>query len=126
MKIAFPTQKEEGLDSRVFGHFGSAPHFIIVDTETDTFKSAGNPNMVHAPGQCQPLKALSGETIDAVVVGGIGAGALTKLNAAGIQVFRAIEGTITENLALIKSNKLPLFTVSQTCAGHGKGGNCAH
>ena len=126
MKIAFPTQKEEGLDSQVFGHFGSAPHFIIVDSDTDTFKAAGNPNMIHEHGQCRPLQALSGEAVDAVIVGGIGAGALTKLNTKGVKVFRAVEGTVKENLELFKTNALPLFQANHTCAGHGGSGNCAH
>ncbi len=35
MKICFPVQENEGLGSRVYNHFGSAPMFIVVDTETD-------------------------------------------------------------------------------------------
>jgi len=69
-------------------------------------------------GRCQPLAGLGGNAVDAVVVGGIGLGALRKLNASGAKVFRAAEGTISENLALIESGKLPEYTVDMTCAGH--------
>lgn len=126
MKIAFPTQENHGMESEVYGHFGSAPHFIIVDSEKGTYETTGNPNRQHRQGECEPLAALSGKPVDAVVVGGIGAGALYKLAMAGIQTFRAVEGTVEENLALIKSEKLPQFSQDHTCAGHDHQGSCAH
>jgi predicted Fe-Mo cluster-binding NifX family protein len=126
MKIAFPTQNNIGMDSLVFGHFGSAPNFVIVDNDSGAYESISNPDRDHQHGQCQPLKALDGRTVDAVVVGGIGAGALIKLNAAGIKTYRAVEGTVKENLELIESGSLPILGLEQTCAGHREGGGCAH
>ena len=126
MKIAFPVQEERGMDSPVYGHFGSAPCFIIVDSDTGTFESTDNPDKQHPHGQCQPLKGLSGHTVDMVVVGGIGAGALQKLSAAGIKIYRAVEGSVSENFNLMQSGLLTLFTLDQTCAGHGPGETCAH
>jgi len=126
MRIAFPTRENNGMNSPVYGHFGSAPYFIIVDSDTISFESADNPDREHQHGQCQPLEALSGKIVDAVVAGGIGSGALQKLNAAGIKTYRAVEGTVSENFELIKSGLLPLFTPDQTCAGHGSGEKCMH
>lgn len=126
MLIAFPTQDNKGMESPVYGHFGSAPQFIIVDSEKQTFESAGNPDMIHQHGQCQPLAALAGKPVEAVVVGGIGAGALQKINAAGITVYRAVEGRVSDNVALLKKGMLPVFTMNHTCAGHSAGGHCAH
>jgi len=126
MKIAFSTRENIGMESPVFGHFGSAPHFIIVDSDSSNFEAVTNPDREHQHGQCQPLAALGGGAVDAVVVGGIGGGALYKLNTAGIKAYRAVEGTVTENLELIKSGLLPLFTLDQTCAGHSGDGKCAH
>ncbi len=31
MKICFPVEQHEGLESQVYGHFGSAPSFVVVD-----------------------------------------------------------------------------------------------
>ncbi len=118
MKTAFPTQESLGLNSVVFGHFGSARYFVIVDTETGEFEATDNRDIGHIHGKCQPLAALGGKSVDAVVAGGIGAGALNKLNAAGIDVYRAVEGTISDNLDLIKTGRLPKFDPRQTCAGH--------
>ena len=126
MIIAFPTEEDKGLESAVYGHFGSAPRFIIVDSETGSFEVRVNGDREHPHGGCRPLHALGGERVDAVVVGGIGGGALSKLNASGVKVYRAVEASVAENLKLIQSGFLPLITLDQTCAGHGAGGECVH
>lgn len=126
MKIAFPTQTDQGLESPVFGHFGSADFFLVVDDAAAKIDTIVNPDREHQHGQCQPLAALGGQRVDAVVVGGIGGGALHKLLSAGIKVFRAVEGTVGENLDLIGKGRLPEFTHHMTCAGHGGHGQCAH
>ncbi len=126
MRIAFPSQVDLGAESALFGHFGSAGFFIIVESEDGTIETIANEDLHHAHGRCQPLKALGGATVDAVVVGGIGAGALRGLLAGGIKVYRGVEGTVKENLQLIKTGRLPEFTFDQTCAGHGPGGGCSH
>jgi predicted Fe-Mo cluster-binding NifX family protein len=126
MKIAFPVQQDLGLESSVHGHFGSAPGFVVVESETGSFETLTNKDMHHSHGQCQPMKALSGNTVDAVVAGGIGAGALMKLQADGIKVFRAVEGSVKENLGLIKEGKLPEFVMNMTCAGHHGQEGCVH
>lgn len=126
MKIAFPTEDDRGIDSIVYGHFGSARDFIVVETEGEAVKTAINRDVEHQHGQCNPLQALGGNTVDAVVVGGIGRGALSKLLSVGVKVYRAVEGTVQENLKLIKSGRLPEFTLDQTCAGHGTQGECTH
>ncbi len=118
MKIAFPTQEPKGMESPIFDHFGSADYFIIVDSNSGLVEVVGNLDKNHVHGRCQPLRALSGKTINAVVAGGIGAGALQRLNKEGIKTYRAVEGTVSENLALIQSGVLPIFTSEQACAGH--------
>ena len=127
MKIAFPTQEKNDRQSEVHNHFGSAPHFVVVDTETDDSHHIDNQNLDHTHGNCQPLVALGGNRVDAVVVGGIGGGALRKLLSNGIKTYRAVEGTVQENLELIKDGKLPEFSPDHTCQGHHHGiGECVH
>jgi predicted Fe-Mo cluster-binding NifX family protein len=125
MNVCFPTQKLQGLDSIVYGHFGSAPGFVIVDTGEMRVEEINNNDLHHAHGMCQPLKALGGFKVDAVVVGGIGMGALMKLQAQGIKVYRGARGTVQQNIDLIRQGKLPQFSDKHTCAGHS-GGGCAH
>jgi predicted Fe-Mo cluster-binding NifX family protein len=128
MKIAIPILENKGLDSPIFGHFGSAPTFILVDDqESGSFESVTNVNASHQHGQCQPVQALGGRPVDAIVVGGIGAGALHKLQTEGIKVFRGVEGTVKENVNLLQTGKLPEFLFEMTCAGHQHGeGGCNH
>ena len=124
MKLCFAVQKDEGVESLVYGHFGSAPEFVVVNTEDNAIFKIVNGDMNHVHGACSPMKAIGGADIDAVVVGGIGAGALNGLNARGIKVFKAMEETIKENLALFHENRLPELTMLHTCGGHQ--GDCAH
>ncbi|MEW6670985.1 MAG: NifB/NifX family molybdenum-iron cluster-binding protein [Thermodesulfobacteriota bacterium] len=126
MKIAFPVESNKGLESSIYGHFGTAPCFVIVDAESGEVKGVDNRDAQHLHGQCQPLKALGDNPVDAVIVGGIGGGALSRLQASGIRVFRAVGGSLRENMELIRSGKLPEFAAAMTCAGHRHGGGCDH
>ena len=119
MKIVFPAEDDLGLESLIYGHFGSARLFIVVETETNAVETIFNQDLGHQHGQCQPLHAMGGNHVHAVVVGGIGGGALRGLQAAGIKVYRGVEGTVNENLELMKSGLLPEFTLDQACTGHG-------
>ena len=74
MKVAFAVQADEGIKSKVFNHFGSAPVFVIADAVTGEVTSVNNQDMHHVHGACNPIKAIDGRKVDAVVVGGIGAG----------------------------------------------------
>lgn len=126
MKVGFAVQGNKGVESKVYDHFGSAPAFIIVDTEEKEVLTVSNRDLHHVHGACNPIMALDGKSVDAMVVGGIGAGALMKLQNEGIRVFRAVEGNVSENLELLKSGKLPEFAESMTCAGHKDGHGCVH
>jgi len=70
------------------------------------------------------MKALNGKMVDAIVVGGIGAGAITGLNKMGIKVYKASKGNIQDNLQLFEANSLMEMTLAHTCGGHI--GGCAH
>jgi len=124
MKICFAVQKDEGLESTVYGHFGSAPAFMVVDTENKSTDTISNRDMIHAHGACNPIMALDGRNVDAIVVGGIGGGALMKLNAAGIKVYGSMAGTIKGNIDLLMKNGLPELSMENACAGHE--GGCGH
>jgi len=126
MKVCFPVQNNEGLESMVFNHFGSAPMFVVVDAVSDNLSTISNGDQHHAHGACNPIKALDNQKIDAVVVGGIGAGALTRLNQAGIKVYRAQSKTVGGNLALYKKKGLSEYSPLSSCGGHSQVGGCAH
>ena len=126
MKLCFPVVATNGLESQVFNHFGSAKHFVVVDTETNGFSSISNGDLEHTHGACNPLQALSGTQVDGVITGGIGAGALNGLNRMNIRVFSVNGTTIADNLAQFNAGNLKEMVVS-SCGqhgGHGAGSGC--
>ena len=119
MNLCIPVTEDQGLQSPVSGHFGSAPMFLIVDTETLSCRAVPNKNQHHDHGLCQPLLSLDGERIDGVIVGGIGMGALNKLNAANIRVYISEHATVAETVAAFKAGTLQPMQPGMACAHHG-------
>ncbi len=126
MKVCFPVKENEGMESRVYDHFGSAPLFVVVDMATNNISTVANRDQHHEHGSCNPLKALDDHQVDAVVVGGIGGGALSRLNHSGIRVYQAGAPSIKQNISLFLAKQLPEYTPRQCCGGHSESGGCAH
>ncbi len=124
MRICFPVINAKGLESTVHDHFGSAPYFLVFDTETRDLLQMPNNDAHHSQGVCSPIKALNGQSVDAIVVGGIGKGALSRLNQAGIRVYRTRGVTVGENVDQFAAGSLREFTLLQSCGGSR--GGCAH
>jgi predicted Fe-Mo cluster-binding NifX family protein len=126
MNICIPVNADQGIASEVCAHFGSAPFFMIVNTETGSCRAISNQNSHHAHGMCQPLLAIQGEELGGIVVGGIGMGALTKLLMAGLQVYRAQHATVELTLAAFKAGSLQAMTPEAACGMHGQHDGHAH
>jgi predicted Fe-Mo cluster-binding NifX family protein len=124
MRIGFAVETNEGLASFVYGHFGSAPSFIIYDSELNQTVTVDNTNAHHVHGACNPIMALGGNKIDAMVVGGIGPGAIMKLNSMGVRVYRAGAATVGENIVLFGQSKLLELSMNDACQQHA--GQCGH
>lgn len=118
MNICVPIETDNGLNSLVCEHFGSAPAFMIVDTDTSGCRAIVNHNQHHGHGMCMPLQSLQGERIDAMVVGGIGMGALNKLNAASIKVYLSQHATVGEVLSEFVAGNLQLMQPGMACSQH--------
>ncbi len=121
MNICVPIETNDGLRSTVCAHFGSAPAFMLVDTDTGSCRSIANANRHHGHGMCAPLQSLQGESIDAMVVGGIGMGALNKLSAASIRVYVSDHATVDEVVTAFKAGSLRLMQPDMACAHHRHG-----
>ncbi len=135
MRICIPIIKDRGMESRVSPHFGSAPVFMLIDQESGQRSVVQNPNQHHGHGQCRPLAALAGQEVSNLVVGGIGPGALAKLQAAGIEVFFCEDRTVEQAMAHFEAGALSRVTAQTACGhghghgqghGQGQGGGCAH
>jgi predicted Fe-Mo cluster-binding NifX family protein len=123
MKICVPTENDQGLDAKVYGHFGSAPFLALADTETDQVEIVQNRGHHHRPGECSPASNLQPREIDAVVCAGMGKRALLSLQEAGIDVFLSKADTVRDVLAAIREKKYQRLTADEACGGrHGHHG----
>ena len=116
MKVCIPISEDRGMESPVCGHFGSAPAFLLVDTETQAHRVFTNTNAHHEHGHCAPVSMLSSEQIDAFIVGGIGAGALDRLLATGAEVYRGPQGSAAASIEALARGALPFVDPADTCA----------
>jgi predicted Fe-Mo cluster-binding NifX family protein len=121
MRICIPVTAYQGMASPICSHFGSAPFFVIVDRADGTCRAIPNRDSHHAHGLCQPLAALRGESIDAIVVGGIGMGALSTLRGAGLQVYRTEQPTVDLTVAALEAGQLREMDPAGACAHHSHG-----
>ncbi len=121
MKICIPVDEDKGLESPVCAHFGSAPAFLIIESETKAFQIKHNQDIHHAHGMCRPLASLDGENIHGIVVGGIGQGAFNKLKAANIAVYHSEYKTVAETIEAFNTGKLHEVTLQTACAHHRHG-----
>jgi predicted Fe-Mo cluster-binding NifX family protein len=124
MNLCIPVERDSGLASEVCPHFGSAPCFLIIDTDSGACRAIAN--TVHQQGRgggCAPLHLLAGEAVDAMVVGGIGMGALNKLRAANIRVLVSRLQTVKETVDAFKAGTLESVGDDMACAGHGPQGH---
>jgi predicted Fe-Mo cluster-binding NifX family protein len=118
MKICMPISEDRGLESPLCEHFGSAPAFLLVDTETQARKVFTNDHVQHEHGHCAPIAQLAEEQVEAFVVGGIGAGALARLQAMGAVVYRGRPGPAAQSLEALARKELAPLSPADTCGHH--------
>jgi len=104
MKIAIPTNDKKGLEDTVAEHFGRAKNFLIYDTETKTSNIYPNPE---AAGESQlPPDFLHSQGVDAIVVFSLGPMAYNKFKNYRIKMYKAIPGSVSENIKKFEDSKL--------------------
>ena len=118
MILCIPIKENKGLKSEVYSHFGSAPAFLLYDSEKQSEEIVVNSDNEHTHGMCQPMKSVSNRNIHSVIVGGIGKHALEKLHAAKIKVYKSESKTARENINLFNKSLLKEFTLDDGCDQH--------
>jgi len=131
MKICFPAVANAGMASEIYGHFASAPLFVIIDTETRQSSTLNNCDRDNPYAGCNPFSALSGQQLDGIVVGGIGDDSLRVMNMCGFTVHQADSASVADNVALFESGALPELSLLQShlegrCSSGESGCNCSH
>lgn len=131
MKLCFPVITEAGIESAIYGHFASAPWFLIVDTDTRQTYVLANCDEKNLYGGCNPFMALRDLNLDGIVVGGIGDDALRTMNMCGFRVFQAISDSVRENVDLFEQHALPEVELQNShlegsCADREGERTCGH
>jgi predicted Fe-Mo cluster-binding NifX family protein len=117
MKLCIPTDDDRGLDGRLSSHFGSAPFFTLVDSETGTARVVANLHENHEPGTCQSAEALRGYGVGAVVCRGLGRRAYGRLRNMGLPVFVTEAEDLAEALEEYRAGRLDRLTSERACHG---------
>jgi predicted Fe-Mo cluster-binding NifX family protein len=119
MKICMPVLDANGMNSVVYGHFGSAPFFAVYDTEKQDISFVNNNESEHEHGQCMPVAALQKIGAEAVLCKGMGMRAANLLLGAGITPYMVDAETILEALKQYEAKNIAVLDASKACQHHG-------
>jgi len=118
MRVSIPTRDENGLEGIVEQHFGKAPTYTIIDTETDQVIVIPNTSE-HMGGVGLPPEYLNQNGVDVMLCGGLGFKAVRMFESYGIKVFVGAGGTVRETFEAWKAGKLQNATAENSCSEHG-------
>jgi predicted Fe-Mo cluster-binding NifX family protein len=131
MKLCFPIATGEGMDCTIYGHFASAPWFLIVDTVIRQTYVLANCDEKNLYAGCNPFLALRDRHLDGIVVGGIGDDALRTMSMCGFRVYQAQSASVRENVELFEQQALTEVELQNshldgTCADKEGERTCGH
>lgn len=126
MKIVV-SAKEPDMASPFEPRFGRAANFVFVDTETGEWEGLANPAMSAGGGAgVQAAQFVANRGAETVVSGDFGPNAFATLNAAGLKMFVAREGSVAELVAQFKAGELREVGAATRAEGlHHHGGGWA-
>jgi len=112
------------LDAQVDRRFGRCSNFIIVDSETMTFKAIPNVAAGAMGGAgIQAAQTIASKGVKVLITGNVGPNAFQTLSSAGIEIAVGASGTVRESVEKFKKGELSK-TGGPTVSGHfgmGKG-----
>jgi len=123
MKIIVPLENKS-LDAPVCPSFGRTPLFVLFDTEKETEEFLNNEAAASQGGAgIKAAQMLVDNGAKAVITYRLGENAAQVLNAANIEIYKAQDGTVKDNIEKFKEGKLSLLTeIHPGFHNHGGGG----
>ena len=106
MRICFPVITDQGMESMIYGHFSSAPYFLVIDIQTKQTDAIANCDPKNPDVGCNPFMALSRLQLDGIIVGGIGDVTVRLMNSLGFKVLEAETASVEESVAQFERNAL--------------------
>jgi predicted Fe-Mo cluster-binding NifX family protein len=122
MKVVVPVESRS-LDAPVCPSFGRTPLFARIDAGDGTHDFLDNAAAASQGGAgIKAAQAVADSGAKALITHRCGQNAAQVLNAAGITMYKAQDGSIKDNIAAFKDGKLPLLTeIHPGFHGHGGG-----
>ncbi|MFH1722185.1 MAG: NifB/NifX family molybdenum-iron cluster-binding protein [Candidatus Altiarchaeota archaeon] len=117
MKIAIPTMGKNGFKEEVCPHFGRAPLYAIIDSETNEIEFIENVSE-HFGGTGKPPDVIGNAGANIVLCAGMGHRAMMMFEERGIEVYCGAEGPIDIALKSFKDGKLQKASESTACKDH--------
>ncbi len=122
MRVAIPFENNE-----VFQHFGHTSQFIFYDVSIESDEVAYGIVDTNGQGHGALASFLANYETDVLICGGIGPGAISALNEAGILVFPGVQGKCGDALiALLKGELKADNTPNCDHHDHGEEGSHCH
>ena len=110
MKIILPLESRS-LDVPVCPSFGRTPLFVLVDTEKDTEEFLDNGAAASQGGAgIKAAQMIVDQGAVAVITYRLGQNAADVLTAANVEIYKAQDGTVKDNIESFKDGKLSLLT----------------
>jgi predicted DNA-binding protein (UPF0251 family)/predicted Fe-Mo cluster-binding NifX family protein len=121
MKLIVPVESKS-LNAPVCPSFGRTPLYVLFDTENGNHEFLDNAAAASQGGAgIKAAQALVDSGAAAVITYRCGENAAQVLNAAGVKMYKAQDGSVNDNIAAFKDGKLSLLT--ETHPGfHNHGG----
>jgi len=122
--IGIPSNGPE-LSDAISDHFGHCNYFvgIEIDEEKNLKKLFSLQNNGHT-GCMEPVNDMKQRKVTDMIVGGIGGRPYTGFTHYGIELFKGVKGTLSENIQLFLQGKLQSLN-EPICAGSDHSGhNC--
>jgi len=115
MKLTFPTNDDKGLDSQLADHFGRAPTFTIIDSETEELKVIDNSGEHFGGRQSAPVLVVNHGT-NVLICKALGRKAIARFGELGIDIYITDKLTVKNALEAYRKDELQKATESEACA----------
>ena len=121
MKIGVSSTGKD-LDAQVDPRFGRCSYFLVVNTETMSFKSISNESAMSSGGAgIQAAQTVAKARVNAIITGNVGPNAFQTLSAAGIKAFTGVTGSVKEAIEKYKNGELKESTTANVGSHYGSG-----
>ncbi|KKG18105.1 dinitrogenase iron-molybdenum cofactor biosynthesis protein [Methanosarcina sp. 2.H.T.1A.6] len=117
MKVCVPTRDNNGMEGTIEQHFGKAPTYTILDTDSGEVSVIPNTSE-HMGGVGLPPEFLYKNGVNIMLCSGLGYKAVKMFESYGINVFVGVEGTVQDAIEAWKAGQLRSASAENTCAEH--------